>query len=183
MHARPSFALAATLLLCACGSGSSSDAAAPDTSAVAGLWDASEGRGETRDERYVEISADGRYTEYDYRQDGVASDGNCHVVTELRLAPAGRRDVEVGPAEGVITDADSIAMVDVPTYRLSDGRTVSLRTIAASKDVIDPNGHYDTLGPPLLVVGFGEGRFVSGAREWPPAQGLAADDLTPCEGD
>ena len=31
------------------------------------------------DERYVQITADGLYTEFDYRQDDLADDGNCYL--------------------------------------------------------------------------------------------------------
>ncbi|ASJ71440.1 hypothetical protein [Granulosicoccus antarcticus] len=54
-----------------------------DTSAIAGLWDARNGEAGSVDERYVEISTDGVYLEYDFRQDDLADDGNCY----LRSAP------------------------------------------------------------------------------------------------
>lgn len=50
-----------------------------DTSAIAGLWNARTGTPGRLDERYVQITADGLYTEYDYRQDDLADDGNCYL--------------------------------------------------------------------------------------------------------
>ena len=50
-----------------------------DTSAIAGLWNASSGATGQFDERYVQITADGLYTEFDYRQDDLADDGNCYL--------------------------------------------------------------------------------------------------------
>ena len=50
-----------------------------DTSAIAGLWNARSGDVGQIDERYVEITDDGLYTEYDYRQDDLASNGNCYI--------------------------------------------------------------------------------------------------------
>ena len=50
-----------------------------DTSAIAGLWDARSGETGQVDERFVQITADGLYTEYDYRQDDLADDGNCYL--------------------------------------------------------------------------------------------------------
>ena len=82
--------VAALLTPSACGS--SGGDAAPDTSELAGLWNAGEPLEDgTTDERYVAISADGRHTEYDYRWDGAASDGNCYLVTAQRLRPIGTR--------------------------------------------------------------------------------------------
>ena len=63
-----------------------------DTAAIEGLWDATggpEGRG---DARYVAISGDGLGTEYDYRDDDLAGEGNCHVVTARAL------ELELGDA-------------------------------------------------------------------------------------
>ena len=50
-----------------------------DTSAIAGLWDARSELSGQIDERYVHITVDGLYTEYDYRQDDLADDGNCYL--------------------------------------------------------------------------------------------------------
>lgn len=50
-----------------------------DTSAIAGLWNARSGVAGRIDERYVQITTDGLYTEYDYRQDDLATDGNCYL--------------------------------------------------------------------------------------------------------
>lgn len=50
-----------------------------DTSAIAGLWNARSGVTGQVDERYVQITTDGLYTEYDYRQDDLADDGNCYL--------------------------------------------------------------------------------------------------------
>ncbi|MFK7890441.1 MAG: hypothetical protein AB8B63_06465 [Granulosicoccus sp.] len=59
-----------------------------DTSAIAGLWDASFVVEGGRDQRRVDISPDGLYTLYDYRQDALASDGNCYFkIGPLTLTP------------------------------------------------------------------------------------------------
>lgn len=59
-----------------------------DTTAIAGLWNARSGELGQIDERYVGISVDGLYTEYDYRQDDLESDGNCYITYgPLTLTP------------------------------------------------------------------------------------------------
>lgn len=50
-----------------------------DTTAIAGLWDARSEQDGQVDERYVFITPDGLYSEYDYRQDDLANDGNCYL--------------------------------------------------------------------------------------------------------
>ena len=59
-----------------------------DTSAIAGLWNARSEENGQIDERYVEITDNGLYTEYDYRQDDLESDGNCYLTYgPLTLTP------------------------------------------------------------------------------------------------
>ncbi len=59
-----------------------------DTSAIEGLWNARSEENGQIDERYVHITDDGLYTEYDYRQDDLASDGNCYLTYgPLTLTP------------------------------------------------------------------------------------------------
>lgn len=94
----------------------SSDPSGNDTAAIAGLWDATDGPTGRRDERFVLISGDGLWTEYDFRQDDLGSEGNCYFVTPLRL------DLELGDAAS-------------GTYSIADGRTF---------DVTESGG--DTLG-------------------------------------
>ena len=178
--------LAATALLAlsACGSSGFLDAGtATDTRDFAGLWDASttlpDGK---RDERYVSISADGRYTEYDYRQDDVADDGNCYLVTALRLQAIGARDMllydDEDETDGALTDADPFYLVGAPTYRLSDGRTVSWFLDAGE---IRFSGSLDGTVT-TLISGFGPTGTMNPAVFWSLVEGQAIEDLEPCEG-
>ena len=181
--------LAASLTLGACSS-SGSDSA-PDTSEFAGLWDASVTSPEGgRDERYVSISVDGRYTEYDYRQDGAASEGNCHHVTALTLEPLGKRDLESEgtidfDGDGGLTDEDPIVIVSpgVPTYQLSDGRTISL-LMRSLDHAFDAEEGYLTDEDPVaeLYVVFDAGAAKETASGWHRVEGQSAADLAPCGG-
>lgn len=94
------------------------DASGNDTSAVAGLWDAGTGAEARRDERYVLISDDGLYTDYDFRQDAFAEDGNCYVIEELRL------------------DLELEATADTPaTFSLGDGRSFTAAASATGDEL------------------------------------------------
>ena len=65
----------------------SADPSGDDTSAIAGLWDATGGPEGRVDVRYVRISDDGLWTDHDFRQDDLGGEGNCYFVTPLRLDP------------------------------------------------------------------------------------------------
>ena len=179
--------LVTSIALAACsssgsdGSSGSGGSANVDTSDLAGLWDASEGSDGARDERYVSISAEGNYTVYDYRQDGLASEGNCYAIAELSLEPISSRDVEFGG--NPLADADPIVRVDAPTYRLSDQRTVSLFVM---ESYTEPDGEEgDGSSQPSvttrsLVNVFGEAPATI-SSEWMAVVGVSAADLESCE--
>ena len=182
--------LASLLALTACG-GSGGDGAS-DVGAFAGLWDASERvSGGARDERYVGISADGRYVEYDYRQDGVADDGNCHVVTAFELESLGRRlapgsDPDSGP-DGSLTDGDIVELDgEVSAYRLPDGRTIDLfrfeNTIAQQiADDDEALTDDDLSSGDALLVWIDDGSSVRQSI-WPAVSGQSPEDLERCDG-
>ena len=178
--------LASLLALTACGGDGASD-----VGAFAGLWDASFRAPGGRDERYVEISANGRYTEYDYRQDGAADDGNCHVVTTFELESLGRRlapgsDPDSGP-DGSLTDADPVELDgEVSTYRLSDGRTIDLfrfeNTIAQQiADDDEALTDDDLSSGDALLVWIDDGSSVRQSI-WPAVSGQSPEDLERCDG-
>ena len=131
-----------------------SDPSGDDTGAIAGLWNAeSDG-----DERYVEISDDGVYTDYDYRGDGAdgASEGNCYVVTPMTL------DLELAAGDSVPA-----------TFSIADGRSF---TAAADGDTLDITFVADDSqegGAPIDTA----------AQSWTAVDGIATDDLMPCEGE
>ena len=131
-----------------------SDPSGDDTGAIAGLWNAER----DGDERYVEISDDGVYTDYDYRGDGAdgASEGNCYVVTPMTL------DLE--------TAADDSAPA---TFSIADGRSFTAA----------PDG--ETLTVEFVADDSQEGgaEVDAGVQSWAVADGIATDDLTPCEGE
>ena len=81
-----------------------SDPSGDDTSAIAGLWDASTGESE----RFVEISNIGLYTEFAFLSD----EGNCYVVTPMTL------DLELEATDS--TPA---------TFSTSDGRSFTAQVI------------------------------------------------------
>jgi len=100
-----------------------------DTSAVAGLWDASltgvvseNEAGESitgTDTLYVQISDDGLWTRYDYDQDDVGSPerGNCYRIDgPFTLTP-----------EDVANDDYSLAGEDDPLKLVADGDMLSVR--------------------------------------------------------
>ena len=70
------------------------------------LWDVCTSQPERRDERYVEISEDGLYTDYDFRQDAFGDEGNCYIVTPMRL------DLEL---ESLGTKGDQILFSRIPS--------------------------------------------------------------------
>ena len=114
------------------------------------------------DNRFVLIDAAGRWTEYDYQQDGLGSGDNCYLVGEtLTLAPGAVVDVAAEPPGAV--DAQFVAP---RRYALGDGRALVAE--------LSPS---DTgrLGAPLAIA-FEDGR----RRLWPPVTGLAAVDLIRC---
>lgn len=87
----------------------SADPSGNDTGAIAGLWDATGGPEGRVDQRYVLISDDGLWTDYDFRQDDLGAEGNCYFVTPLRL------DLETGDAASgsySIADGRSFDVVD-----------------------------------------------------------------------
>ena len=84
-----------------------------DTSAVAGLWIAdSDGPAERIDRRYVLISGDGLYTDYDDQQDPFGNGANCYIVTPRRL------DLETGEPDDGTYSASGLPSF---TLSLSDG--------------------------------------------------------------
>ena len=166
-----------------------------DSSEFAGLWDASVTLPDGgRDERYVSLSTGGRYTEYDYRQDDAADDGNCHFITALTLEAIGERDFETSQGGGMSIDADgsfidndpiSISATDVPTYRLSDGRVVSLfATGSLSSDTVtDEEGSLltDEDALPALYAVFEAGTSAQTSEGWSQVEGQVAADLVSCD--
>ncbi len=85
-----------------------------DTSSIAGLWDAASGAVGQVDDRLVSIAPNGLYTDYDDRQDDLASDGNCYIVT--------------GPYTLTLED------VETSTYGISDDRSfTALRSADGSQ--------------------------------------------------
>ena len=131
----------------------SPDPSGNDTSAIAGLWnatdeDAPEGR---VDERYVLISDDGLWTDYDYRQDALGDEGNCYFITPLRL------DLETGDAAS-------------GRYSIADGRGFD----------VTPTDGDDTLA--LAFDGNGSGDVADPtALTWPRVENESAADLEACE--
>mgnify|MGYP000273771480 CR=1 FL=1 len=130
----------------------SSDPSGDDTSAIAGLWDAGSGETDDRDERYVEISGDGLYTDYDYRQDATGDEGNCYIITPMTL------DLETGADES-----------GAATFSIADGRSFTATAVAA------------TLSVTFLDDTSMEGAEVEDETlNWPAVSGIAAADLPVC---
>lgn len=92
-------ALAALLALAGCdgddGSGDRGvpdlgavdDGRAPDTRAIAGLYDASYLEFGEEDEVNVDIGVDGTWTEYDFEGDAFDAGPNCYSIVEYRVTP------------------------------------------------------------------------------------------------
>ena len=80
----------------------SSEPSGDDTGAIAGLWNAASGTEPRVDQRYVLISGNGLWTDYDFRQDAFGDEGNCYFVTPLKL------DLELGEAVG-----DGVALTEL----------------------------------------------------------------------
>lgn len=120
-----------------------------DTTSIAGLWNAERGG----DERYVEISTDGLYTDYDYRGDE-AGEGNCYLVTPMTL------DLETAAGDSAPA-----------TFSIADGRSF----------MATPDG--ETLNVEFIADDSQEGgaEVDAGVQSWTVANGIATDDLTPCE--
>lgn len=131
-----------------------------DTSVLAGLWNASTGPAERRDERYVAISANGLYTDYDFRDDGVTSDGNCYLTTPRRL------DVVV-PAE------DSTPAI----YRYHQGIPFIAWTDAGGTTLNVSFGDPEELEALFLV----DGHFEAD-QSWSAVVGTVEEDLQSCGG-
>ena len=170
-------ALLLSLGACSTSDESDDDSTAVDLGDYVGLWDASTGLyGGDLDERYVEISADGDFTEYDYRQDAVANDGNCHVVTELSLEAIGRRPMSEGieEGEGGVTDRDDIEITAVvPVFRLTNNRTVSFYRLDTGAGV---DGSPTDESPSTLFVRFDDRPLES----WASVSGRSSTDFARC---
>lgn len=130
----------------------SSDPSGDDTGAIAGLWDAGSGEGVERDERYVDITANGLFTDYDYRQDANGDEGNCYFVTPMTL------DLETA-AEGS----------NPATFSIADGRSFSATADASTLTVV------------FLDDASIEGaEFDDEPQAWSAVSGIIASDLPVC---
>ena len=133
-----------------------------DTSVVAGLWDAGDDTSARRDERYVNISADGLYTDYDLLDDGAASEGNCYVATPMQMSGV----FAVHAGDGVVAAPEGSEF-----FELVSADRDELRLLAASVD-----GEART----LTVTFYDDALEADETQTWSAVDGIVASDLPVC---
>ena len=109
-------ALAAAALLASQGCDGGGDAArafpAGDdpggAEAVAGLYDASYEEFDEIDVLYVDVAADGAWTEYDYEGDGFDGGENCYAVADYRVEPLQGDRYRIVRADGSGRDREAV---------------------------------------------------------------------------